>query len=167
MSWYSFKQLCERTEVMLRNQLPNNQIENIQINGDESVATTITKTETDERTEIDDDLIDDIDIIHKLVENNVSVRIPTISNCASYRLFRIALFRMKSTALMTTKIQNMLAINTLVINLTTRPSHHLRSQKRAIAVTLQNRKIYFPVTPAQWLSEKSNAWKHTNERTVA
>lgn len=77
MAWYSFKQLCERTEVMLRNQLPNNKIEKQKF--DNEPVKRITKTETNERTEIDDDLIDDID---NLVENNVSVsRIP---NCVCY-----------------------------------------------------------------------------------
>lgn len=72
MSWYSFKQLCERTEEMLRNQLPNNQIEKHNIN-DEAVIIA-KKCDREQGTEIDDDLIDDINI-NKLVENDGSVSI--------------------------------------------------------------------------------------------
>lgn len=158
MSFVSFKQLCVATDVMLRNQLPNNKFEN-----KESVAT-ITKTVSeDNRTDIDSDLLD-INIIHNPVEDKVSVS--TILNCGSYKLFGLACFRLKSTALISTKIQHALAI-TMRMNLTTRSSHHLKTKKKAAAMTLQSRKIYFYVKPVKWLSEKSIDWKRTNGLTLA
>lgn len=82
MAWFSFKQLCENSSIQLRNQLPNNQIENQKFNNEPLEA--ITKSEASERTEIDQDLID-VELIHNLIENNVSVS--RISNCGSFRIY--------------------------------------------------------------------------------